>query len=89
MNYISNGTLPIYIILYRVVHGSGGSGFCPTRNQPVQDRVGGFSTRNQPITVTGLLVRVASGWWSISSELDYHQNASKHGEILPDPTKIR
>ena len=63
--------------------------FCPTRNQPVQDQVGGFSTRNRPVTVTGLPVRVAGRWWSISGELDYHQNASKHGKILPNPMKIR
>ena len=57
--------------------------------QPVQDWVGNFSTRNRPVTVTGLLVRVAGEWWLVSGELDYDPNASKHGEILPDPTKIR
>ena len=85
MNYISNETLPIYIILYRLSMGRAGRVFA----QPVQDRVGGFSTGNRLVIVTGLLVRVADGWWSVSGEHNYHQNASKHGEILPDPTKIR
>ena len=57
--------------------------------QLIQDQVDGFSTRNRLVTVTGLLVRVAGRWWLVSGELNYHQNASKHGEILPDPTKIR
>ena len=33
------------------------------------------------------LVRVASGWWSVSGEHDYHQNASKRNEISADPTR--
>ena len=72
----------------RAVHGLGGSGFCPTRNQPIQDQVGGFSTHNRPVIVTNLSVRVASGWWSVSGEPDYHRNASKCGEISPDPARF-
>ena len=50
--------------------------------------MGSFSTCNRPITVTGLSVWVAGEWWSISGEPNYHWNALKHGEILPDPSKI-
>ena len=46
--------------------------------------MGGFSTRNRPITVTDSSVRVAGGWWSVSSEPDYHQNALKCGEMSLD-----
>ena len=38
-----------------------GSGFCPTRNWPVQDRVGGFSTRNWPITITNCRFELPAG----------------------------
>ena len=68
-------------VISRVVHGLGGSGFFPTRNQLVQDWMGGFSTSNRPVTVKDLLIQVADGWWSVSGEHDYHRNASKHGEI--------
>ena len=65
--------LSIRFLMGRAVHGSGGSGFCPTRNRPV--------------TVTSSSVQVADEWWSVSGELDYHQNDSKRGEISPNPAR--
>ena len=46
-----------------------------------------FSTRNQPITITDLLVRIVSGWSSVSSEPNYHWNPSKRGEISQDQAR--
>ena len=55
----------------RVVHGSGGSGFCPTCNQPVQDWVGYFSARNRSVTVTDSSVQIA-GKRLVLGEPDIH-----------------
>ena len=49
--------------------------------------MGGFSTHNQPVTVMDSSVWVAGGWWSISGELDYHQNALKRGKISPNSAR--
>ena len=70
--------------MIRAVHGSGGSGFCPTRNRPV--------------TVTDSSVRVAGGWWSVLGETDLTgilrnmarscQIHPRSGEILSDPARF-
>ena len=75
------------ILEIRAVHGSGGSGFCPTRNRPVTVREGGFSTRNRLVIVTDSLVRVAVGWWSVLGETDLIgilQNAARSRQIRRD-----
>ena len=69
----------------RVVHRSGGSGFCPTRNSS-----GGWFFNPQPTHNSNGFVGSGRRWvvvgfgWNRS-----HWNPSKRGEILPDPSKIR
>ena len=53
--------------------------------------MGGFSTRNRPITVTDLSVRVVSGWWSVSGETDLTgilRNAARSCQIHPRSDEI-
>jgi len=47
------------INMVRVVHGTSRLGLYLTCNRPVQDQVGGFPTRNRPVIIMGLLVRVS------------------------------
>ena len=59
--------------------------------QPVTVQVGGFSTRNRPITVTDLSVRVAGGWWLVSGETDLTgilRNAARSCQIHPRSDEI-
>ena len=81
MHYVSNP------ITTRAVHRSGGSDFCPTHNQPVTAREGGFLTHNRPVTITDSSVQVTDEWWSVSGETNLTgilRNAARSHQIWRD-----
>ena len=81
MHYVSDP------ITTRTVHRSGGSGFCPTHNQPVTVRDGGFLTHNRPVIVTDSSVQVTDEWWSVSGETNLTgilRNAARSRQIWRD-----
>ena len=76
----------------RGVHGSGGSGLCPTR-EPTRKRSGGiFSTRNRPVKGSSFAGRFSGGFhrFRVRPKPDgKHRKMAKIGDISPDPAKIR
>nr|POE90710.1 hypothetical protein CFP56_78840 [Quercus suber] len=53
--------------------------------------MGGFSTRNRPVTVMDSLDRVACGWWSVSGETDLIgilRNAARSCQTHPRSDEI-
>ena len=76
----------------RAVHGSGGSGLCPTHNRPAGDRVGRCPTCNWLAGDRVLQVGFPSGEHRFQVKLKptgNHQKKEKITEISPDPSKIR
>ena len=71
----------------RGVHGSGGSGLCPTRNRPVRDRVGRFSTRNRPVKRVGFHGSVCRRVASVSGEAETRRKTQKNGQNRRDLTR--
>ena len=66
------------IMLSRGVHGSGKSSLCPTRNRPVRDQVGRFSTRNWPFKRVGFHGLVCQRVASVSGEVETRRKTQKN-----------
>ena len=64
----------------RGVHGSSGSGLCPTCNQPIRDRVGRFSTRNWPVKRVEFRGSVCQRVASVSGEAETWRKTQKNGQ---------
>ena len=71
-------------VVTRGVHGSGGSSLCPTRNRPVRDRVGRFSTRNRPVKRVGFRGSVCRRVASVSGEAKTQRKTQKNGQNQRD-----
>ena len=71
-----------YICILRGVHGSGGSGLCPT-HKPTRKRSGGrFSTRNRLVKRGGFRESVCRQVASVLGEAETQRKTQKNGQNL-------
>ena len=71
---------PLHTLSVRGVHGSGGSGLCPTR-EPTRKRSGSiFSTRNRPVKRVGFRGSVFRRVSSVSGEAETQRKTQKNGQ---------
>ena len=77
----------LYAIDSRGVHGSGGSGLCPTRNWPVRDWVGRNPIRNWPVKRVRFRMSVCQQVASVSSEDETQWKTPKNGQNRQNLTR--